>query len=330
MTDKRKTESLAEVATEARGRAMGRIDAYNAPWWFLILLLGWMYVVYQMLNQEDYSQAFAQLREGITLTLWLAFSSYALALVIGLLTGIVRAYPPEAPPNWKWTNLLQVPTRRGIRQGLHVIFYNLISVYIEFMRGIPPLVFLLIAGFIIVPAIREPFQDVINSTLIPFYNAVLLPLFQNFSAETLEPAGDVLWRGRDPATAIAGLSLIYGAFLSEVFRAGIQSVARGQIEAAQSLGMTYFQTMRHVVIPQAVRNVLPPLGNNFISMIKDTSLVTVLGTSEITQIARRWTGSQFTYIETYAVLSMIYLTMTVLGSLVVQLMERRLRQFARK
>lgn len=329
--DKDKTDDLmAEVTIEARGRAAGRINAYNAPWWFLILLLGWIYIVIQMFNQENYNQAFEQLRDGITLTLWLAFASYAIALVVGLLTGLVRAYPPEAPPGWRWSHLLTRPTRRGINHALSVLGYNLISVYIEFMRGIPPLVFLLIAGFIIVPAIREPFQDVINSTLIPFYNIAILPLLQTFSAETLEPAGDVLWRGRDPATAIAGLSLIYGAFLSEVFRAGIQSVPRGQIEAAQSLGMTYFQTMRHVVIPQAVRNVLPPLGNNFISMIKDTSLVTVLGTSEITQIARRWTGSQFTYIETYAVLSMIYLTMTILGSMAVQIMERRLRKFARK
>jgi len=87
--------------------------------------------------------------------------------------------------------------------------------------------------------------------------------------------------------------------------------------------------MRFVVIPQAVRRVLPPLGNDFVAMIKDTSLVTILGVDEITQLARRWSGSTFLYLQTYLVLSLIYLTMTVLGSLLVQLLERHLRQSER-
>lgn len=322
-------DDLAEVSAQARGRAVANINAYNAPWWFLILVLMWLWVIAQMQSNPDYGDAFAQLREGISLTLFLAFASYFFAIIIGLLTGLLRANPPKKPDVASKKPFSKRAIERGIWRVVHVVVYNLVSVYIEFMRGIPPLVFLLIAGFIIVPAIREPFQDVYNVLILPFHNGVVLPFINNFRAEPFEPASELLWRGRAPATAIAGLSLIYGAFLSEVFRAGIQAVPQGQVEAAKSLGMTYFQTMRFVVIPQAVRNVLPPLGNNFISMIKDTSLVTVLGTSEITQIARRWTGSQFTYIETYAVLSMIYLTLTVTGSLLVQLMERRLRRFSR-
>jgi polar amino acid transport system permease protein len=130
---------------------------------------------------------------------------------------------------------------------------------------------------------------------------------------------------RDAGTAIAGLSLVYGAFLSEVFRSGIQSIAKGQMEAAKSLGMSWFQAMRYIVVPQAIRRVLPELGNNFISMIKDTSLVTILGTDEITQIARKVSGSNFLYRETYAVLSLIYLTLTITGSLLVQWLERSLK-----
>lgn len=311
-TIKPKNDELDVIYQESRQRVTGPFErAYTAPWWLVIMIALWLWVIYQMANNADYADAFNQIKDGIPLTIWLAVASYAMALVIGLLTGILRANPPE-PPETKLP-----PLKQAQRVG-YVIFYNIVSVYIEFMRGIPPLVFLLIAGFIVVPAIRDPIEQVLNSTLIP--------LLRNF-----DPAiSDVIWRGRDPATAIAGLSLIYGAFLSEVFRAGIQAVPRGQIEAAKSLGMTNIQTMRLVVIPQAVRNVLPPLGNNFISMIKDTSLVTILGTSEITQISRRWSGSQFTYLETYAVLSMIYLTMTVSGSLLVQVMERRLRRFARK
>jgi polar amino acid transport system permease protein len=286
-------------------------NLYTAPWWLVIMILGWFWIVYQMQFNDDYIKAFRRIRGGIPLTLWLAFASYFLALIIGLLTGMLRAYPPQAPQT-------KLPIRKQVTKIFRVAMYNIISVYVEFMRGIPPIVFLLIAGFIVVPIIRVPILDALNSTI--------LPIIQGFDPE----AKEFMWRGRDALTAIAGLALIYGAFLSEVFRAGIQSVEIGQIDAAKSLGMTNFQTMRHIVIPQAVRNVLPPLGNNFISMIKDTSLVTILGTDDITQLARRWSGSQFTYLETYAVLSMIYLTMTVSGSLLVQLMERNLRKFAQR
>lgn len=283
---------------------------YKLPYWLFFMILAWFYVVYQMSFNPDYAEAYVALREGIPLTLWLAVASYALALVFGLIIGTIRANPPEAPDS-------DLPPLKQAVRILQVFVYNAVTVYVEFMRGIPPLVFLLIAGFIIVPAIREPVQDA--------YNGTILPIVRQFFPET----GEWVWRGRDPLTAIAGLSMIYAAFLSEVFRAGLQSVPKGQIEAAKSVGMNWFQTMRFVVVPQAVRNVLPPLGNDFISMIKDTSLVTILATSEITQLARRWAGSKFTYLETYLVLSLMYLTITVTGSLLVQLMENRLQQHSR-
>lgn len=312
LDDKPKNDDLDVVYEESRIRAtIPYARAYTAPWWLVIMVLGWIWVIYQMQFNEDYTDAFRRIKNGIPLTLWLAVASYFFSLIIGLLTGMLRAYPPQ-PPETK------LPLPKQIAKIFHVAVYNLVSVYIEFMRGIPPIVFLLIAGFIVVPMIRDPFELVINSTIIP--------LMRQFNPEMQ----DWIWRGRDPATAIAGLALIYGAFLSEVFRAGIQSVEKGQVEAAKSLGMTTMQTMQLIVIPQAVRNVLPPLGNNFISMIKDTSLVTILGTDDITQLARRWSGSQFTYLETYAVLSVIYLTMTVTGSLLVQIMERHLRKFAQR
>jgi ABC-type amino acid transport system permease subunit len=215
------------------------------------------------------------------------------------------------------------------------------------MRGIPPIVFLLIVGFIIIPAISEPIIDKVGTPILlpvlrgitDVWNATLGTLQidaigLNLKMDYLVLLGtpldrELVWRGRDPATAILGLSLIYGAFLSEVFRGGIQSIDRGQMEAAKSLGMSFLQAMRHIIVPQAVRRVLPELGNNFISMIKDTSLVTILGTAEITQLARQWSGSSFQYLQTYAVLSLIYLTMTVLGSLLVQVVERNLSRHRR-
>ena len=86
--------------------------------------------------------------------------------------------------------------------------------------------------------------------------------------------------------AILALSVGYSAFVSEIFRAGIQSIPGGQMEAARSLGMSYWQSMRYVILPQAVRNVLPPLGNDFIAMLKDSSLVSVLGVQDITQLGK--------------------------------------------
>ncbi len=111
--------------------------------------------------------------------------------------------------------------------------------------------------------------------------------------------------------AIIALSVTYGAFLAEIFRAGIQSIGRGQMEAARSLGMSYGQAMRHVILPQAVRNVLPALGNDFVAMVKDSSLVSVLAVRDITQVATLYAGSTFRFREAYITLSVLYLTMTV-------------------
>jgi polar amino acid transport system permease protein len=126
--------------------------------------------------------------------------------------------------------------------------------------------------------------------------------------------------------AVIALALIYGAFLAEVFRAGIESIPTGQMEAARSLGMNPFQAMRHIIIPQAIRNILPALGNDFIAMLKDSSLVSILAVRDITQLARLYTGSTFRYNETYLVLTFLYLTMTILLSLLLQWYQRWLRR----
>ena len=277
---------------------------FVAPWWLIVLVVLWVTVILLIAADEEYALIFAQLRDGILLTLYLAFASYGIALIIGLIVGLIRANPPKAPEPGS-------SLRRVVGRMAQTFLYNAATFYVEVLRGIPPLVFLLIAGFIIVPAVRE------------LINAELVPLLRSLTGNPDMP--DLVWRGRDAGTAIAGLSLVYGAFLSEVFRAGIQSVDKGQIEAARSLGMSYIKVMRYVVLPQAVRRVLPPLGNDFVAMIKDTSLVTILGVNEVTQLARKWSGSTFLYVETYLVLSLIYLTMTIIGSMLVQLIERRLR-----
>lgn len=305
--DKRKVDdSIEEISELARKRGAPPFQSlYRAPWWLIFLLLIMLLIIHLINTDEKYNLIYQQLREGIGLTIYLAFASYGLAIVIGLIVGLIRSEPPRAPERGSGIGVI-------FKHILQTAIYNLATLYVEVMRGIPTLVFLLIAGFIIVPAARESI------------NTQLLPLIRTLLNDPEIP--DLVWRGRDTATAIAGLSLVYGAFLSEVFRAGIQSIAKGQVEAARSLGMGYLKVMRYIVIPQAIRRVLPPLGNDFVAMIKDTSLVTILGTTEITQIARRWSGSTFQYMETYLILTVIYLVMTTSGSLLVQAMEKYLKQ----
>jgi len=95
------------------------------------------------------------------------------------------------------------------------------------------------------------------------------------------------------------------------------------MEAARSLGMSYWQAMLYIILPQAVRNVLPALGNDFIAMVKDSSLVSVLAVRDITQVARLYAGRTFRFPEAFTVLAVLYLTMTILLSLFVKLLEKR-------
>jgi polar amino acid transport system permease protein len=119
------------------------------------------------------------------------------------------------------------------------------------------------------------------------------------------------------------------AFLSEIFRAGIESVERGQIEAAHSLGMKRWQALRFIILPQAIRRVLPPLGNDFIAMLKDSSLVSVLGVPDITRLGDNYATSTFLYFQTYNVVAFLYLSMTIVLTLFVRWLEKRMPQNAK-
>ena len=137
------------------------------------------------------------------------------------------------------------------------------------------------------------------------------------------------WRTRDfplIARAVIALMLAYSAFLAEVFRAGLLSVDKGQIEAAQALGLSGVLRFRLVVFPQALRVILPPLGNDFVAMVKDSSLVSVLGVADITQLGKVLAAGNFRYFETYNVVALVYLTMTIGLSLLLRRLEARLRR----
>jgi len=111
--------------------------------------------------------------------------------------------------------------------------------------------------------------------------------------------------------AITALALIYGAYMAEIFRGGIQSIARGQTEAGRSLGLSRRQTMRSVVMPQAARAIIPPIANDFIAILKDTSLLSVVGVLEITRRTRQYSASSFKFTEAFFTMTFIYLALVL-------------------
>ncbi|MFP7570976.1 amino acid ABC transporter permease [Marivita sp. S2033] len=176
--------------------------------------------------------------------------------------------------------------------------------YTEIVRGIPIIVLLLYVAFVLAPG------------MVVFRNMVLEPLgFEPLRTRDFS----LLWR------AIIALTIGYSAFIAEVFRAGLQSVDIGQIEAGDALGLNRWHRFRFIVFPQAIRTILPPLGNDFVAMIKDSSLVSVLGVLDVTQLGKVTAAGNFRYFETYNVVALVYLTMTIGLSLLLRRLEARLR-----
>lgn len=128
----------------------------------------------------------------------------------------------------------------------------------------------------------------------------------------------MVWR------AIIAIMISYSAYIAEVFRAGFQSVDIGQIEAAKTLGLSRMATFYKVTMPQAFKTIMPPLGNDFIAMIKDSALVSVLGVADITQMGKLYAAGTFRFFETYNVVTFIYLVMTISLSLALRGFEAHL------
>lgn len=177
--------------------------------------------------------------------------------------------------------------------------------YIEIIRGIPIIVLLLYVAFVLAPA------------MVAGWNWIAQAVgFDPIRTRDVS----LLWR------AIIALTLAYASFLAEIFRAGLQSVDQGQIEAAEALGLSRWHRFRFIVFPQALRTILPPLGNDFVAMVKDSSLVSVLGVTDITQLGKVTAAGNFRYFETYNVVALVYLTMTITLSLLLRRFEKRMRQ----
>lgn len=125
-------------------------------------------------------------------------------------------------------------------------------------------------------------------------------------------------------SAVLAMSICYGAYMGEIFRAGIQSIPKGQMEASLAMGMSRAQAMRYIILPQTFKVILPPIGNEFIAMLKDSSLVSILAVSDLLRRGREYASTTFTYFESYTVVALVYLLLTLFFSKMVGIMEARL------
>jgi len=256
------------------------------PWWLVSIGLVIIVTLILIINAPSFNEAFVIMSAGIGTTITITLIAYSISLLIGLIVGLGR-----------------------VSSG--VIAKNIATFYIEIVRGIPMLVLIFFTALVIIPGAIK---------LISLTGDKFIGIGWAFVGEPL--AGVNIRMVSMSFRAVIALSITYGAFSAEIFRAGIQSIHPGQMQAARSQGMSYGQAMKNVILPQAIRNMLPALGNDFISMLKDSSLVSVLAVRDVTHLARLYAGGSFRFTEAYSTLAVLYLCMTVLLSLVVKFIER--------
>ena len=194
---------------------------------------------------------------AIPVTVLITICSFSLAMVLGLIIGVMRISRIK-------------------------LISNFASTYINVIRGIPLLVQI-------------------------FFIYFGLGKFLNLDRFT---------------AGVLAVGICYSAYLAEIFRSGINAIARGQHEAGQALGMTRFQTLRHVIIQQSLRIVIPPIANEFIASLKDSSLVSIIGMREITRAGREYYSQYFVDFQTWVMVALIYLAMTLTLSRIVKYLER--------
>ena len=259
------------------------------PWWMVAigLLILATFVLIQI--NPGFKDAFNIIRAGLGVTISTTLIAYCIALVVGLIVGLGRV-------------------------SESVIWRNLSTIYVEIIRGVPLLVLIFFIALVLIPGITNLLSNLGTYLISVGLQGIgeSLAVIENRSISM-------------NSRAIISLAITYGAFSAEIFRAGIQSVNKGQMEAARSQGMSHWQAMRYVILPQAIRNVLPALGNDLISMLKDSSLVSILAVRDITQIARLYVGHSFKFAQAYSILCVLYLTLTLILSLVMKFIEGKMR-----
>lgn len=231
------------------------------------------------------NRTFISIPEKSLYYMWLSLPALLLGALMTLLLTIVAVF-----------NGIIIGTLTGVARVIHNKVINVIAgIYVDFIRGTPLLVQIFMIHFGTPPILGHLFNDGNSIPIPPFVSALL------------------------------ALSINSGAYVAEIIRAGIQSIDTGQMEAARSLGMTYRQAMRHIILPQALKRVIPPLGNEFIAMLKDSSLVSVIGMEELVRKAQIIVTRSYRPTETWIEVGLIFLIMTIPFTRLVAKLERRLK-----
>jgi polar amino acid transport system permease protein len=225
---------------------------------------------------------------GLWMTIGLSLVAMSFGLALGLVLGLITSSRQAPAPKAWWVRWLMKPV-----QWLSLA-------YVTFFRGTPLFVQILLVHFALMPALVHPDHGLLLS------GEVASQFRQNYGA---------FFSG-----ALA-LTLNAGAYISEIFRAGIQSIHTGQTQAAYSLGLTHVQSMRFVILPQAFRRMVPPLVNEGVTLIKDSSLVSAIGLAELALAARTVAGAYSRYWEPYLAISAMYLVLTLTLSMLAKRLE---------
>ncbi len=225
---------------------------------------------------------------GLRTTILVTLVAIVAGLVLGLLAGLITS-SRKAPP----------PRSALARWALKPVQWLAVA-YVTFFRGTPLFVQILLVHFALMPTLVHPEHGLLLA------GSLASEFRQNYGA---------FFSG-----AVA-LSLNAGAYISEIFRAGIQSIHHGQTQAAYSLGFTHAQAMRYIIVPQAARRMVPPLVNEAIMLLKDSSLVSAIGLADLALAARTVAGAYSRYWEPYLAISVLYLVMTLLLSLAAKRLE---------
>lgn len=237
----------------------------------------WDIFVRQFITLEGYKLVLT----GLLNTVIIAVFGLIIGFIIGSIVAVIKEIPTYKNP------ILKIIQRIG-------------DLYVTIFRGTPMVVQLLIIHFVLFPAMRIQFKNLI--------------ITQNFSLQ-----GVVI-------EAIIAFALNSGAYMSEIMRGGISSIDKGQLEAGRALGLSYPKTMVSVVLPQAFKNVLPTLGNEFIALIKETSVVSFIAVTDLTKAFQNIANSTYEFIVPYLVLALCYLVLVILISMLVKFLEKKLKK----
>ena len=259
--------------------AQRRWEAFDR-WWILFGAVVFLVAFLVFVVKVPYQEIFLFLLDGVVVTLKLTLVSFFFILIAGMIGGLGRVSNSK-------------------------VLAWLASLYVEVVRGIPVLVWLLWIWFALPQLLQMLGRGMMSWA----------PAVGQFLVDfKLQPF----------VAAVVGFTFAYGAYMTEIFRSGIQSIPKGQMEAARSLGMSYLQAMRHIVLPQAVRVVLPPISNEFVTLLKDSSLVSILAVSDLTRRGREYVATSFDSFNTFTMVALLYLIMTLFFTRFASAVERRL------